>query len=174
MKNQEQNTKNKGFTMIELMVTIAVLSFGIVGVYGAFYSFVKLTSNISYRFTSAYLAQEGLEIVRNIRDNNVIAHAPWSTGLMGCSTGCQGDYKTGTSLQASQNQLLPYSDSNFLKLNADGFYSYDQGTPTIFKRKIIITQPSGTDILKVNVQVFWDYSGKSYNISGEEYLYNWY
>lgn len=159
--------------MVELIITIAVLSFGIIGVYNAFYPFIRLTGSISSRFTAAYLAQEGLEIVKNMRDNNFIAHATWSAGLTNCAAGCQGDYKTGTSSQTSVNQLGPYNDNNFLKLNADGFYSYDQGTSTIFKRKITISQPSG-DILKIDTQVFWNYNGKPFNFETEEYLYNWY
>ena len=162
-----------GFTMIELIITIAILSFGIVSVYTAFSSINTVTSTASLRFTAAYLTQEGLEIIRNLRDNNFINKAKWSSGLTGCALGCQGDYKTGTPSQTPANKLKPYNDTNFLKVNSDGFYSYGKGITTQFKRKITITQPSGTDTLKVTVQVFWNYNGQPFSFQASEYLYNW-
>ena len=62
--------KKNGFTIIELIITIAILSFGIIGVYGAFSPMVSLNSAIASKFTASQLAQEGFEVVRNIRDNN--------------------------------------------------------------------------------------------------------
>jgi len=172
MKNFREN---KGFTMIELIITIAILSFGITGVFMAFSPFVTLNYSVSSRFTAVYLAQEGLEVIRNIRDNNFINKLTWSDGgLTNCQGGCQADYKTGTLVETFDNQLKPYDPDNFLKINGDGFYGYDGGVDTIFKRKITITQPSGTDTLKVKVQVFWDYNGQSFDFETIGYLYNWY
>lgn len=174
LKSSTSISAKKGFTMIELMITIAVLSFGIIGAYSAFSSIVGIIGSISYRFTAAYLAQEALDVVRNLRDNNFIAKTTWSSGLTACNAGCQLDYKTGTAVQTSANQLKPYDDANFLKLNSDGLYSYDAGLDTKFKRKVTITQPSGTDTLKVSSQVFWNYNGQPFNFEAVEYLYNWY
>ena len=61
---------NKGFTLIELVISIFLLCFVIIGVYNAFSIIVILTSDTSDRLTATYLAQEGIEIVRNIRDTN--------------------------------------------------------------------------------------------------------
>ena len=149
----------KGFTLIEIIISIAVLTFGIISVYGA----VALTNNVSLRFNGAYLAQEGLEIIRNFRDNNVISGGAWSSGLTSCSAGCQTDYKA---------QLVSYNGA-FLGLNSDGFYSYDaNSTPTKFQRKITIT-PADNDTLNVDVTVFWSYNGKSFSYQTNGYLYNW-
>ncbi len=158
-----------GFTLIEIIVAISILSFGILLVYNAFSMIVNLTYNISSRFTAAYLAQEGLEIVKNLRDNNYINNTVWSTGLTGCTTGCQADYKT-----ENPAQLMPYNNA-FLALNDDGFYSYDAGgSPTIFTRKITINNVLGnSDILNVDVLVSWSYRGQSFSFDANEYLYNW-
>lgn len=151
--------KQHGFTLIELIITIAILSFGIIGVYGAFLPMAGLSGTILSRVTAAYLAQEGFEIVRNIRDSN-----PWPAGLNQCGLGCQTDYKTAA--------LKPYNDQLYLNINADGFYGYDQGTATKFKRKITIIQAGSPDVLKVDVQVMWDYNGKPMNVEIISYLYN--
>lgn len=169
----EKNKPLTGFTILELIITIAVLSVGMLSVFGIFYSLSSLSYTASSRLTAIYLAQEGLEIIRNIRDNNFIAAVVWSTGLTNCTAGCQADYKTGTAVEAAPNQLQAYSGANFLKINSDGFYSYDAGTATIFTRKITITQPMGTDTMKVDVQIFWNYNNQPLSFQAIGYLYNW-
>jgi prepilin-type N-terminal cleavage/methylation domain-containing protein len=170
---------SKGFTIIELMVAIVILSFGIMGAYGAFLPFINATYNISHKFTAVYLAQEGLEIVRNIRDTNFIKSAGsrsanWSDGLLECELGCQLDYKTGTLTEALPNKLKAYDPSEFLKINEDGFYGYDSGVSTKFKRKVTIDNQLGADVLKVSVVVTWDYNNKPFSFETVGYLYNWY
>lgn len=166
----------KGFTIAEVLISITVLSFGIILIYSAFTSIVNTTYTISARSGAIYLAQEGIEIIRNIRDNNFLKRADnpnfsWSAGLMNgpCATGCMADYKTN-----HYSQLLGNTDT-FLSLNSDGFYSYDYGgLPTIFKRKILINPLEGTsDALKVQSMVTWDYNNQSYSFEASEYLYNW-
>ena len=161
-----------GFTMIEIIITIAVLSIGIIRSYTAFSSIMNVADTMSYRFTAAYLAQEGLDIIKNMRDGNFISGASFTTGLTSCSAGCQADYKTGTAVQQSQNQLQAYAGS-FLKINSDGFYGYDAGTDTKFKREITVSQVASNE-LKVDSKVFWNYNGTDYSITSSEHLYDWY
>jgi len=164
---------SKGFTLIELVITIAVLSLGIIGVYSAFNPIVVATYNLSSRLTATYLAEEGMEVVRNIRDTNVANAKLWSAELAGCSLGCQLDYKTGTNAQLFEDQLKVYDDKNFLVQNADGFYGYGDGQKTLFTRKITITQNDSPDIMKVQVQVFWNYNGQPLSFQTSGYLYNY-
>lgn len=160
--------------MIELIITIAVLSFGVVGVYSAFVPMIQISKSMSSRLTAAYLAQEGLEITRNIRDNNFIEGISWSDGLISCNLGCQADYTTGTPAETFESQLKAYDQDAYLSFNIDGFYGYatsDFYSP--FRRKITITSPDD-DILEVLVEVFWQYNGKQSSYEASEFLYNWY
>jgi len=165
--------KDRGFTILELIISVAVLSFGIIGIYNAFSPLIELNSNTTIRFKATYLGQEGFEIIRNIRDTDFIKNITWSSLIDTCIDGCQADYKTGTAVEGVDNQLKAYDANNFLKINSDGLYGYDVGTDTIFKRKIIITQPVGTDVLKIDVLVYWSHNGKSYEYETSGYLYNW-
>ncbi len=65
--------KQKGFTILELIVAIAVLSFGVVLVYGSFYSVSTATQSISSKLIASNLAEEGVEIIRNLRNSNFIS-----------------------------------------------------------------------------------------------------
>ena len=159
-----------GFTIIELVISIFVLSIAVVGIFTAFSIMVILTSDATDRLTAAYLAQEGMEIVRNIRDTNWLnisngfPEAKWIDGLtdastnnyVNCRNGCEADYTA-----ANSGAMHAYSGA-FLKINPNGFYYYDPtaSSETKFKRKITITcLPTGdcsTDyIMMVSVQVTW-------------------
>jgi type II secretory pathway pseudopilin PulG len=177
---------NKGFTIIELIIAIFILSIAIIGVFSTFSVMVILTSSTADRLTAAYLAQEGAEIIKNIRDNNWLSSeaALWDEGLLYCeqSEGCKVDYKSGPNIAG------PWTggEADYLKTGSNGFYSYENDTKTKFRRKVtIVCLPSNdctTDyIMKVSVQVFWDEkpnilnpAGSQGSIQTENTLYNWY
>ena len=176
--------KNKGFTLIELVIAIFILTVAIIGIYNSFSSTVILTAGSSSRLTAAYIGQEGIEIVRNIRDNNWVQGKEWDAGLLDCENGCEADYKTGTSSEVTP--LVSFgSTGNYLNINDSGFYSYDSVgsfSTTKFKRKITITKDiTKPNVLKISVLVTWKEkeqegcdSGAGFCITVEEYLYNWY
>jgi prepilin-type N-terminal cleavage/methylation domain-containing protein len=175
--------KKNGFTLIELVIAIFILVVAIIGVYNAFSIIVVMTTDSSSRFTAAYLAQDGMEIIRNIRDNNWVLDQPWKTGLTGCEAGCEADYKTGTSQEITPLREYP-EGGNYLRINDNnGFYSYDETgeyATTKFKRKITIEEdPMNEDTLYVSVEVTWNEKGEEgcdYGncIEVEEKLYDWY
>ena len=154
---------NKGFTLIEVIVSIAILLIGIVGIYNVFSRILTLTSGISNKLVSAYLAQEGIEIVRNIRDTNWIEGVSWNDGLG--AGDWEADYTTGS--------LDDSYDGDFLNIGSDGFYNYPSGIPTKFRRKITIEQID-SNTLKVTAWIGWEERGNSHNFEIEEYIYNWY
>jgi len=77
---------NKGFTILEVLITILVITTGGLAAYAMVQQIVFATFASSYRLTAAYLAKEGIENVRNIRDTNWLEQARnWCDGLTGDS-----------------------------------------------------------------------------------------
>lgn len=158
---------NKGFTLLEVIVAMFIVTMGV----GAVFALVNQTLNssriISSKFTATYLAQEGIELAREIRDSNFlkihkgVATSSWDAGLTSCQAGCEADY----------NDTSLVSNSRYLKIDG-GFYNYDFGVDTAFRRKITITT-STADILKVSVEASWQEQGRSHQITVQENLYNW-
>jgi len=165
--------KESGLTLLEVIIATFILLIAVVGSYLAFSRILMVTSSISDRFVAAYLAQEGVEVVRNIRDTNWINSSGWDNILNTCPVnGCELDYRTGTP-DSSLVSLYSYSGAS-LNIDSDGFYTYEDigTTPTKFKRQIIIT-PSGDSMLDVVVNILWADKGQEYSLQVEEYLYNW-
>jgi len=166
--------KNKGLTLLETIIAIFILLVGVIGAFAAFGRTISYNSIISSRLVAAYLCQEGIEIVRNIRDTNWIngrtGDNSWQ-GVDNCLTGtcCQFQYDDFTS--------SPYSPNDYLKIDDNGFYNYISGTDTKFNRKVCVdinTNSSGEKYLaKVTVTVSWQDEGKNYSITAEENLYEW-
>lgn len=176
MKQFNNLTIKKGFTLMEAIVAIFVITAGIVGVSSLVAQTISSATFSKDKLIAAYLAQEGIEIVRNIRDTNWLEGAPsWDDGLVpptiDCSGGCQADYA---------DQALFGFIGNPLNIDSfTGYYGYDGGDATKFTRKITILKemyPPGQgyyDKMMVKVEVFWQEKGKPYSIEAQENLYNW-
>ncbi len=150
----------EGFTLLETLAAIFVITVAIVGIFGLITRLTATAAYLSSRLTAAYLAQEGVEIVRNIRDSNWLAFRSWDTGLTGCFNGCEADH--------NDPFLAPWvGNGRHLLLNGQGFYSYDAGSETKFRRKITV-RPNG-DVLDVLVKVMWD--ARQFTV--RERLYRW-
>ncbi len=170
----------KGFTLTEVIMAISVLMIGVVGVYIVFGSAVSSLPYISSRITAAYLAQEGVEIIRNIRDSNWIENENKSSVTVAWDDGLnEGEWQADYNDNQLRECFSPcsYNSDNlfFLRTEDNKFYNYDLGDNTPYKRKIIIEKdPSQPDMLKVKVIVQWKIKGKLQEIKAEDHLYNWY
>lgn len=149
----------RGFTLIELMVVATVLSIGIIGAMNSIRQVFIYARLLSSRLTAAYLAQEGIEIVRNIRDTNWVESSSWDDGIT------TGDF------EADYNDPgLSFYGNRYLRVDG-GFYNYGLGEETKFKRKINIQKD--TDEISVSVIVMWQERGKGYEVEVFEKLYKW-
>jgi competence protein ComGC len=159
--------KTKGFTLIETITSIFIITIGIVSVFSTVTKYSQMTQRERENFTASYLAQEGVEIVRNMRDTNWVEEAAsWKDGLTACSSGCEADYED-TSLSGYYLGLDFYIDHD------TGLYKYiaspeAEDVKTIYKREIFITEV-GDDELDVEVYVYWPGS----EMVVKENIYNW-
>jgi len=156
---------NKGFTLLELMAVTMIISIGLVGVMNLINQ-ISLNSRLTRsKLTAAYLAQEGIEVVRNIRDTNWVENASqWDENI---SVGTFGlDYQT---------QSLPDincgNGSSFLKFDGN-FFICNAISATKFKRTVNI-QKTGNEYISVLVRVTWRELQQDYEIRAMEKLYRW-
>jgi prepilin-type N-terminal cleavage/methylation domain-containing protein len=140
----------KGFTLVEVIIAASILVLGTVGAFSTIAQSIRSTAFAKEKLVASFLAQEAIEIVKNIRNTNWIQGNPWNQGLP------EGTWQ----IDYNDNSFSPYNGA-FLNLGPNG-YSYDLGgIPTRFQRKITITQISSNE-LRVKVEVFW--SGRKYEV----------
>lgn len=161
----KKNT-NHGFTLIEVLLAVFIFMVGISSLSITINMAVSSITETKSKLIASYLAQEGIEIVRNIRDSNWLVQRDnpgfaWDSGL------ALGDYEADY-----QNQALLGYAGRYLNSDGNGFYSYSAGTATKFKRKIAISDKTANS-LKVSSRVDWEVRTRPYNIEVVEYLYNW-
>lgn len=137
--------------------------------------------SIQNTFIANGLIQEGLEVVRNIRDRDWFLGNPFGTSLTDGTFRIQWN-----SIQCDSGGLpagcLPQpllvlgSNPNLKKDVSSGIFSYDLGSDTIFKRTVEISSDTVTTNVekKVVVTVSWtERGGAVKSISAEDHLFNW-
>ena len=157
----------KAFTLIETLMSLFILSVALVGAFAVIMSNNKSASFIKNSFIASGLAQEGMEVVRNIRDSDWHAGAGFGTGL---------DPANGVvyCVQWNTAQISgPCSDTKLLK-DGNGMYSHDSGSPTIFSRSVFVQPGQSADEIVVVIAVSWRESTGTKEIKAEQHLFNWY
>jgi type II secretory pathway pseudopilin PulG len=163
------NPKSAGFTLIETLVLLLVFSVSLTAIFSLLTSNLKEASLIRNNFVASGLVQEGMEVVRNIRDGDWYAGRPFG------SFGASGVTPDGTyRVQWDSQTLLPLESNPYLTKNSGtSLVSYDPGgNDTIFKRTITISSVSGAEKM-VAATVTWSERGVPKSVSAEEHLYNW-
>ena len=144
----------KAFTLMEVIISVAVITTAIVASISLISSSVSAIRSNQNKIIAVHLAQEGIEIVKNIRDTNWVLD--------------EGDYR----VQYNETGVLVFDDMP-LRINQDNIYQYDMGSNTPFSRKISITHIANEQI-KVVVKITWQEKGRNKSIELEDRLYNWF
>ena len=150
-----------GFSLVETLVALGILAFVSTGLTLFISSNSRITTLIQDQTVAINLAQEGLEVVRNIRDSKWINGGTFGSALPAGVWQIQWD---SFSLAPDSNQILKFS--------VDGLYQYTSGTNTKFKRKITIIDLSSSE-KKVVVSVSWPIRGGTKTILAELRLFDW-
>jgi len=132
---------------------------------------VNIAFSIRNNVTAANLAQEGIEVVRALRDTNWFNQAVFNTGLTTCAAGCRVMWYSTALIPLDVNPVLSIGP------NTGAYYYKDiinnpDGVDSIFKRKITITSVSPVE-LKVESEVTWTERTRNKSIKVESHLFDW-
>lgn len=169
----------KGFTLIETMVAITILTLSIAApLYSAGRS-LSAARNASNQLTASYLAQEGIEHVRMMRDNaylnRYVANSTsasaqgWSRfrNPSGTVTDTVAPCKAPTYKCTLTGQVLAQCPAN----NACTTAANVNGVPSIFIRSIQAVD-SVTEV-KITSNVTWKYRNTTYSATTTDTLTPW-
>ena len=179
MRKVFENKTKQGFTFVEVLVSLFILTVGVGGAFAAIRTFTMASNVNNSRLTASYLGQEGVEIIRNIRDTNWLqaradSNVSWDDGID--EGDWQVDYQTET---LSDTNFETCGGTNCMSYNgqvlnedSNGFFSYASGDDTPFRREVSITKLS-SDRIEVSVTVMWDERGRAHNVEVTEIIQNW-
>jgi Tfp pilus assembly protein PilV len=171
----------KGFTLIEVLVAVFILITAVVvpltiSSKGIFYSNVVRDQSVA-----SYLAQEGMEAVRLMRDNiflvgsanNETPESVWQT-FIGTLTVCDMS-GAGCYFRDIENFNLSSCDSSCepLGFNENSGYSFGTGEPSPFTRTIKTEVFTNPDRMKVEVTVSWKTNTLERSMTVTNYLTPW-
>ncbi len=174
MKSKIKNQKHifitkKGFSIGEILLAAFVLSVAMLAAVNLLLTGFSHSADSRDHIIASMLAQEGIEIARNIRDNN------WATGTDTFSVvnfpdidraadntplGCSVD-KDSLVIRGTCNDV---DASKILRINANGYYMRLGVTRIKFKRKIMVqyydsngvsTNRAGATTAKLTSVVVW-------------------
>ena len=173
MKQCNNVTMNqKGFTLLEVMVAIFVITVGVIGVLSALQRATSATFVSSSRLEAIYLAQEGIEIVRNIRDTNWLNEGVvWDSGLPTSPPDYRVDYRNKSLFDVECEGI-------YLKIDGEFYECSSESGPKKLQRKITISHvdldgDGEPDKMSVSVTVEWEERGENFQVRVQENLYNW-
>jgi len=148
IKSKKNFLRRKGFSFIESILAVFLVSVGVVA--GLKLLTLGLKDSIDSRdqFAASLLAQEGVELVRNIRDNNWVDNNPDTASF----NGIDGSTSNGIrKIDYNENTLTTNGGARLHMVG--GFYERSGGTGTKFYRRIYIY--NGTDTRIVTSVVIW-------------------
>ncbi len=169
--------KNKGFTIVESLVAITILVMVIIGATSAVQSGISSYIFSKDQIIAFYLAQEGFEQIRNIRDENGLKNQDWLTGLStNPSDPCYFGNACIVDPVVSATPTMCSSPGNCPMLRQDtgtGFFGYNASWPsTIFRREIVLTQINSNEV-SILVTVNWSKGIASRQFRARGNILNW-
>ncbi len=143
----------RGFSIGETVLSAFVLTAGLLAVSGL------VTTSMGSSFASrdsiiaTELAQEGIELVRNVRDNDFAIGGTGFTSFSNANKHCRIDYNdpiTSLNCQASQGAA-----SRYTLQYSGGFYQYNNTADEKFSRYIFVNYNNASVSAIVKSFVYW-------------------
>lgn len=175
--------KNRAFTLVETLVSISIFTVSLLGIMSILASGISSTNYAKKKMTAVYLAQEGIEYIRNVRDTKLLygnetAIAKWQQ-FQASTASCTSEgnpCKVGIS-SSGDISISRCGGSNGpckLYINTAGGYDVEPGVDSGFSRKVWREVVPGPDErMKVFSQVEWTQGSGQKKILFSEDLYQW-
>ena len=164
MKTSQTQSNTQGFTIIETLVAITILMIAIAGPLTVANKALTAAVYARDQMIASYLAQDGMEYVKNVRSTDKLTDATgaWLRSFSSCgssSTYCKVDTVKG--IISQDNSIGGSGDQLYLTvvptLSSNPFYTHDSsGIPTQFHRYFnVVPSPANASEAEITMTVSW-------------------
>lgn len=185
-----KSTKHKyGFTMVETLVAISILSLSILATFTAVQGGLKSSTLVKDEIIAFYLTQEAMEYIKNIRDENALESldgtpVSWLAGLSGqasdpCYFGkvCSIDVPLRSAVNCGNAGVTtspPNLCSNLTQQTSTGTYGHTATSGWVasnFKREIQFENIAAEEV-RVTITLRWTTRGAVHFFQTSQALFN--
>jgi prepilin-type N-terminal cleavage/methylation domain-containing protein len=177
MRCKKDKKINEGFTLLETLTALSVLSLAVIGPLTLASYAIHLAGFSQNQIGAFYLAQEAMEYIKNRRDNNALTgESNWLKDMAPSGSGsglCRNP--KGCIVDVPNNNVQSCSPSECPKIKYDavtGFYNYVSGTETTFIREVKLDYVSNYEE-KISIIVSWQESFGQRSLTLEENIFDW-
>lgn len=164
------HSSRSGQALLESIIAGSILTIGFLGLLALLARSISVNRVVADNYVGTYLAVEGIEVVKNVIDANILHGSAWSDGL------ANQDYEVEYNTCSSGHfpcAFPIYNDDHFLAFDPDtNLYSYHGSRETTYKRKVSVHVED--DEITVNSRVSWiSRGGGTFQINLEDHFLNW-
>lgn len=186
--------ESRGFTLVETLIALSIFSLSVVSMLVVLSKGISDTDYAQNKIVATYLAQEGIETMRNMRDTYMLYSTPVGVGWASLETKLAGaSCETGSGCFYDDRNLnftdpaQPITNPSYVAINgcgntgcppliynaSTGKYNYVAGgTTTSFRRKIN-AYLIGPGEMKILSTVSFTHKSTTYSVTISENLFNW-
>ncbi|OGY68834.1 MAG: hypothetical protein A2586_02240 [Candidatus Harrisonbacteria bacterium RIFOXYD1_FULL_40_9] len=182
--NHQRNSTIKGQLLIESFVAISIAVVGLLGIITLLSRSLSLNRLIANQYIANHLAAEGIEIIKNSIDANIMRGFPWNQGLSDGAYEVAGTHTAdsvfinyrggGTSCDGvASGRQLSFNDTyrTYVYGVADSLVPFKR---CVEVRSIVASSTDTVEELAVSSRVFWsDLGGAEFDIVVEDHFLNW-
>ena len=158
------------FSILETIIAIAILAGALTAALGLLSFTLRNIRTVGNELIAGHLAAEGIEVLRNLRDENWLKGFAWDAWRSTVSGKCYEVVWNTT-----QSTLNAGCTNSALQVDAMGHYCYScGGAATLYTRKVEIESlTTPTEVVRVRSTVSWMDPVGPRNITVEDVLYDW-
>lgn len=144
--------KKKGFSLIEILISMAIMALGLATITILMVNNIKNTRQAKERVVAMGLAQEAIEIFRNFKENE-------PTFKSESPVKANGDYVVDTTTLFSA--LSDKVNKQLYLPSSGGFYTHTEtgNAPSKYFRKVVLLNDSTKKQIEITSYVSWNESG---------------